>query len=58
MKLLVAIMMQGKKMIYINLSKRTWSTLKTGIPNYKLLTPEPFQHKKKKQKQKQKTHWS
>ena len=48
MKLLVAIMMQGKKMIYTNLSKRTWSTLKTGIPNYKLLIPESFQHEKKK----------
>ena len=36
-----------KKMIYTNLSKRPWSTLKTGIPNYKLLIPESFQHKKK-----------
>ena len=44
MKLLMEIMMQEKKMVYTNLSKRPWSTLKTGIPNYKLLIPESFQH--------------
>lgn len=46
MKLLVGNHDARKKMIYTNLSKRPWSTSKTGIPNYKLLIPESSNIKK------------